>query len=311
MITSYPICLFLYNRPKLVIPCLDAISKSAKGHSIHLYIFVDGPKSEEDSFQVKDTLKKVNNYDFQSFDKVQIEETPKNKGLANSIIHGATKVIEKYKKIIVIEDDLIVSNNFVSFMIEALMKYKENKKIGSISGFSFAIKSTSNDDVYFHPRPNSWGWATWEDRWKSVNWNVNEKYLNEISYSKKSFNMLGQDMDRMLKAYVYKKIDSWAIRWALCHWKYNWLALTPYKSKIINKGFGNNLATNTKSTNNFLIIFDESKQFKDFKYPSEVKATERNIKIVNKFNSNLIRFLQNYLPNKLWNYINQKIFKYY
>ena len=36
-------------------------------------------------------------------------------------------------------------------MIDSLKKYEFNKYVGSISGFSFAIKNKSHEDTYFHP----------------------------------------------------------------------------------------------------------------------------------------------------------------
>ena len=308
---SYPVCLFLFNRPNLVSSCLDAISESSKKNNIDLYIFIDGPRNQEEKLLVNETLRIVENYEYSIFNKVLITNKSHNFGLANSVIDGVNKIFEDYKEVIVIEDDLIVSKNFISFMIDSLKKYEFNKHVGSISGFSFAIKNKSHEDTYFHPRPNSWGWATWKDRWNQAQWEVDANYLKKINYTKKSFNKLGQDMDRMLQAYITNKIDSWAIRWALTHWSNKWLALSPYKSKVINKGFGNPNATNTSLDNNFKVVFDNTENNKDFIYPKDIDVIPRNYKIINKYNSNIFRIFQKFLPNIFWKAINNIIYKYY
>ena len=308
---SYPVCLFLFNRPNLVSACLDAISKSSKNNNIDLYIFIDGPRNQGDESLVNQTIRIVNNFDYSIFNKVSITNKTHNYGLANSVISGVNKIFEDYREVIVIEDDLIVSKNFISFMIDALKKFEVNKRVGSISGFSFAIRNKSSEDIYFHPRPNSWGWATWKDRWNQVEWEVDSDYLKKINYTKKGFNKLGQDMDRMLQAYILKKIDSWAIRWALSHWTNKWLALSPYKSKVINKGFGDPNATNTFLDNNFKVLFDDTKKNKNFVYPKETIVIPRNHKIINKYNSNILRISQKFLPNIFWKLMNNIIYKYY
>lgn len=310
-IKPYPVCLFFFNRPELVNPALNALSESSKNFNIHLYIFVDGPRNDSDKELVKKTIDRINEYDFINFKVVNIKKNQLNNGLAKSVIFGVNKVIKKYGNVIVVEDDLEVSKNFIPFMIDSLSKYKDKENVGSISGFTFAIKPKSKEDAYFHPRPNSWGWATWEDRWAMVNWDVDNNYLKKIMYSKKSFNRLGEDMDRMLQGYLSKRIDSWAIRWALCHWNLNWVALSPYKSKIINNGFGDNFATNTIVKNNFFVNLDKSNYDYPFNLPCEIEIIPRNLKIVNKYNSNLIRLIQKYSPSWFWNYTCKIIYYFY
>ena len=67
-------------------------------------------------------LKKIH-----GFKSVYVIESDKNNGLANSIIKGVNDIIKKFGKIIVLEDDLIVSQYFLDFMNRSLSLYKENK----------------------------------------------------------------------------------------------------------------------------------------------------------------------------------------
>src|SRR5699024_3409085 len=99
-----------------------------------------------------------------------------NKGLANSVISGVTKVIDKFGKVIVIEDDLISSTDFLSYMNNALEFYEMNKSIWSISGYNIPIDIPSNykHDVYLSYRGCSWGWATWKNRWNQTDWSVKD-----------------------------------------------------------------------------------------------------------------------------------------
>ena len=52
-----------------------------------------------------------------SNDKIVVIERKDNWGLANSIIDGVTTIINKYGKIIVLEDDLVTSKYFLTFLV--------------------------------------------------------------------------------------------------------------------------------------------------------------------------------------------------
>ena len=125
-----------------------------------------------------------------------------NLGLAASIIAGVSKIFEIADEVIVLEDDLIVTSNFLSFMNQALTRFQLDKKVFSISGYSFNISGskTTNYDAYFLNRGWSWGWATWKDRWKDIDWEV--KDYNEFNSNRKlkaSFNKGGSDLTAMLQ----------------------------------------------------------------------------------------------------------------
>lgn len=298
--THLVVCVFFYNRPELVKACLDALSVSVGSLSVSIRVFIDGPKNNVDSSSVRLVRDEVYGYDFSDFIDVEIFKNDVNKGLAESIISGVSLILKKFEIVVVVEDDLIVTSNFLAFMQASLYKYQDKLNVGSVSGFSFPIYNQTENDAYFHPRPTSWGWGTWSDRWQKSHWEVDSNYLDSIGYSPRIFNALGADMDRMLNAYLNRESNSWAIRWALAHQINGWVAVTPYLSKVKNLGFGDNNATNTKVTNNFYIRFDESGFLGPYKYPKTLKARAFIVRWVNMFNSNPIRFCQKILPNRLW-----------
>ena len=52
----------------------------------------------------------------------------KNFGLKKNITLGISEIISKYKRVIVLEDDLILSRNFLLYMNSGLNFYKKKKK---------------------------------------------------------------------------------------------------------------------------------------------------------------------------------------
>ena len=73
-----------------------------------------------------------------------------NYGNGKNIIDGLKYVFKKHKSAIILEDDLEIEQNFLSFMNPVLNKYRNNKKVWHISGWNFDFRPLhSNFDVFF------------------------------------------------------------------------------------------------------------------------------------------------------------------
>lgn len=256
-----PIIIFTYRRvPDKLINSLLANNLFEQSEVI---IYSDGSKGDqdlEDVAEVRSYLQTV-----EGFKNIKIIESPSNKGLANSVIDGVSEVINKYGKVIVLEDDLIVSSDFLEYMNNALNFYEKNKNIWSISGYGPKLPCLEDykDDIYLSVRGSSWGWATWKDRWDKVDWGVKEFHkLQEDKDLREKFNLGGNDMFKMLELQMLGKIDSWAIRWCYNQFKYNQYTVYPKKSKIINDGFADNKGTHNSGDNSNLVIELSNKNVK-------------------------------------------------
>lgn len=274
-----PICLFTYNRLDETRRTVEALQKNFLAAESELFVFSDGAKDENGIpkiQEVRDYLKTIN-----GFKKVTIRESGVNKGLANSIISGVSEIIEEYGKIIVLEDDLITSPNFLNFMNQSLYFYEENRKIFSVSGWSLKLESLKNleSDFYVHYRMSSWGWGIWKDRWEKIQFE-NSYFLKFLSDKEKQhlFKRGGYDMPRMLKAYLKGKNDSWAIRACYHQFENNLLTIAPTNSKVNNIGFGKN-ATHTTQKNRFDQVLDFSHK-KQFIFSNDIIL---NQKVLNEF----------------------------
>jgi hypothetical protein len=239
MNTLAPVLIFCYKRLDTLKQTVTALKKNALAVNTDLFIFSDGGKTEDD----KIVIGEIRNYirSISGFKSVTPYNSLINKGLANSIIDGVSKVVEEYGKVIVLEDDLITSNNFLQYMNAALTNYEDTPRVFSISGYSFPISVKSNYpfDNYFTKRGSSWGWATWKDRWNRVDWKVSDygDFLEQKSHQR-SFNAMGSDLTGMLRKQMEGKINSWAIRWVYHQFKYDLYTVYPIESKVENIGFG-------------------------------------------------------------------------
>src|ERR1700733_3957738 len=127
-----PIVLFVHNRLETVKKTIESLQMNTLAKESELYIFSDGPKNPDDKIQVdlvREYLKTI-----RGFKNITIDESPKNSGLAISIIHGVTEIVEKFNKVIVLEDDLITSPYFLQFMNDGLNIYENDEKVMTING---------------------------------------------------------------------------------------------------------------------------------------------------------------------------------
>ncbi|MCC7380159.1 MAG: glycosyltransferase [Chitinophagaceae bacterium] len=254
-----PLLIFTFKRLETLKETIAALQKNKLAGDTEVFIFSDGAKKKEDIEIVEEIRKYLET--IKGFKKVTIFAKPVNEGLANSIIGGVTKIINEYGSVIILEDDLVTSTNFLVFMNEALHYYENNKQIFSIAGYTPAIKGTK-DDVYFTMRGSSWGWATWKGRWNEVSWEIkNYDVLEKDNIFRKEFNKMGSDMFKMLKDQMNGKINSWAIRWVYHQFRVQKYTVFPSVSKVQNIGMGKG-ATHTKhSSNRFTTKLDCSDNF--------------------------------------------------
>lgn len=233
-----PIVLFVYNRTDHTRKTIESLKNNSLSKESELIIYSDGPKNQHDEEDVKTLRDYINS--IKGFKKIQIIESKTNKGLANSIISGVSEVISNYGKVIILEDDLIFSSNFLDYMNYALDFYENNKNIWSISGYTppIVIQEDYQEDIFVTKRSWSWGWATWLDRWNLIDWDI--KDYNEFSKNKKKindFNRYGNDLAPMLHDQMNCRIDSWAIRWCYNQFKNNMYTIYATKSFVRNIGF--------------------------------------------------------------------------
>ena len=231
-----PIALFCYKRKEHTEKAINALKKNMLAINSILYVYSDGYKNDDD----KEAVENVRSYikTINGFEKVEIIESPHNKGLARSIIDGVTDIVNKYGKIIVIEDDVLVNPHFLEIINKALNMYEFDKEVSCISGFSYPINI--NEQSYFVRGAECAVWATWKRAWDIFE-SDGQKLLDEIQQKNYEFDFDfngSYPYTQMLKDQIDGKNDSWAIRWlASCYLK-NMLCLYFKNSLNINIGFG-------------------------------------------------------------------------
>ena len=230
-----PIILFTYRRAAHTKRCIESLKQSPLASESILYIFSDAAKGGADMVDVlavRSYIKSIT-----GFKEVIIEDATQNRGLADSVIYGVGKVLEKHGRAIVLEDDLVLSPHFLSYMNEALDMYEEVEEVININSHVLSSPMTF-DDNFLISFANSWGWATWKRGWRYFEPDAN-KLLEKIKEEKREreFDM-GYHFTRMLNEQCKGKINSWAVRWNASLFVNRKLSLNVGKPLVTNSGFG-------------------------------------------------------------------------
>lgn len=260
-----PVVIFGFNRPKHLRICLESLVANKNFSEHRYYIFIDGPRTNEDKVLIQQVIEVAN-----SFKKVldlKMIESKLNKGLSDSLISGITEILREFESIIVLEDDLELHPEFLNFMSENLHLYRDSESVASIQGFTYPI-SLGSVECYFLKGADCWGWGTWRRNWKLLEIDSN-KMISQLRSSKltREFDLDGAfPYSRMLERQARGEVDSWAIRWHASMFLLGKLSLYPSQSLVRNNGFDGSGTHKSASDKEDFCAFTEF----SYKLPAEI-----------------------------------------
>ena len=275
-----PIALFVYNRPMHTRQTVEALLANAEVAQTMLYVFSDAPRDMAASQAVSEVRSYIRS--IADFKSVTIIERETNFGLARSIIDGVTRLCEEYGRVIVMEDDLVTSPNFLSYMNNALTLYENEDQVMQVSGHVFQVPEfIQREEAFFLPFVASWGWGTWERAWKHFDPSAQgwEK-INSNSVLRNRFNLAGHfDYSTLLEQQMSGKVDSWAIRWYLSVFLRDGVALYPPQTLVKNIG----LASGTHGSRILRwTLAGQAVSVKPISFPRTVQVIEQDFILVQK-----------------------------
>jgi hypothetical protein len=230
---SAPLALFVYNRPRHTARTIAALKASDGFAATSITVFSDGAKLPADEAAVAAVRALVAS----ELPNATLVAASANQGLARSIIAGTSNLVGKHGRIIVLEDDLLVAPDFLTYINEALDRYADEPQVMQVSGHMFDV--VIGNTPIFLPFVTSWGWGTWARAWSQFDAAAtgSERLGTDIALRRR-FNLDGAyDYYRMLDQQRAGRVDSWAIRWYWSVFKIGGLVLYPPQSRIHNNGF--------------------------------------------------------------------------
>ena len=230
----YPIVLFVYKRLDHLTAVIDALKSNPEAAGSELFVYSDAPAVPSDD----EGVQAVRNYlkDLNGFKRVVITERETNFGIEKSEIDGVTRTVNEYGAVIVLEDDIVVGNQFLKYMNYCLREYENDRSIYTVTGYSFLKTKPGKDNLF--GRTGSfcaWGWGTWKDRWQNFKRTVTKKDLTLAIRNKRKIDN-GQDYTYLLMHQYKNGRITWDVAWYLTCFEKGGMTLFPHNSLINNIG---------------------------------------------------------------------------
>jgi hypothetical protein len=238
-----PVILFAYNRPNHIKKNIESLLKNKEAGQSDLFVFSDAPKKEEDKLKVEQVREYLST--ITQFQSVTIVKREFNYGLGKNIIDGVTEIVATYGKVIVLEDDLVVSPYFLEYMNEGLELYENDDRVISIHGYVYPVKEKL-PETFFLKGADCLGWGTWKRGWGIFEPDGNlllKKILESDEANAFDYNN-AYPFTQMLKDQSEGKNNSWAVRWYASAFLNDKYTLYPRKSLVYHAG-GDGSGTNT------------------------------------------------------------------
>lgn len=311
-----PIVIFGYNRPEHIKRCLLSLKQNVEANQSLLYVYIDAVKDKTDVLNTQrnnEVLKIVESE--QWCGKVKIVQRETNYGVEKNIIHALNEIFIVHDRVIVLEDDLVVSDSFLRFMNRGLNIYQDDRRILQICGCNLMDTVNYKYDALFLPIASSWGWATWKRVWMGIHFETDnvllahsQRYLFDIEGAFPYYHMLSSQHQK-------GKGNTWDILFWLHVFRSKGVVLYPKKNLVSNMGFDGSGThyTNELNTGTFKVYnnvafdkFPPSGLWQD-NHLSELKRTLLRL---NQPNIGIIKNVLVYLMRRLWN-IHTSLRKYY
>lgn len=180
------ICVICYNRKLDLTRLLNCLLEIKSNVNIDLIISIDYSPSQE---AIYDLIKSTE----WSLGKLIIHKHKHNLGLKKHVLLCGD-YSQDYDCLVLLEDDLIISPYFLSYLTSALESTDSDNNLAGISLYSYSKNESTkmpflplidSYDTYFVQYPSSWGFAVTNTQWKSfkdwlIEWDCDDFHDDDV-----------------------------------------------------------------------------------------------------------------------------------
>ncbi len=232
------VAIIFFNRPDTLEKVFASV-REAKPEK--LYLIQDGARvnNKADEEKIAKCREVVANVDWEC--EVVRDYSDVNLGCGMRVYTGISNAFKTEDRLIIIEDDIVVTPDFFRFCNELLEKYKDDERIHRISGMCHMGEYTKSPYSYgFTNISSCWGWATWKRVWEDMDYEMsfmedtyamecfrkNYRYKNDA----KTFVKRGEDRRKILLN--GGRLTAWTYQFSMGGRLNNRLDITPTKNLI-------------------------------------------------------------------------------
>lgn len=164
-----PVALIFFNRPDTFAKVFEAVAKSRPSK---LFLIQDGAReNRNDDVENIAKCREVINVDWKC--EVHEDFSDHNLGCGARVYSGITNAFKVVDRLVIIEDDIVISEDMLPFCAELLERYKDDQRFYSISCLNhMGTYDTPYSYVFTTRGGGITGWATWKRVWDEMDYSI-------------------------------------------------------------------------------------------------------------------------------------------
>lgn len=240
-----PVVFCFFNREDRALRVFERI-KAARPE--RLCLVSDGPRPSKagEADRVAALRRKIESL-IDWTDKVDFDYAPENMGCGPRLSSGIGKVLSKYDRAIILEDDCVPALSFFEYEQHLLDLYEKDPTVGCVSGTYFLKQKRTRKPYGFTHFPQIWGWGTWARAWEGYEYDLSkwsDGFLYDIAKEGSIPSFYLKSWLEVFRSIQVNAASTWDIQFWLHCLKRRMLSAFPYKNQVRNLGAGSD-ATHT------------------------------------------------------------------
>jgi len=240
-----PVLMLGFNRPEFSRALLACVRRA---RPVKVYFAVDGARegrlAELEAVKAVQAVAKEIDWPCE----VHTRFRDHNLGCAQAIPDAISWFLSQEPYGIILEDDVRPCDWFFRYETELLECYRDDERVGMISGFNhYGYQSDSDASYHFTRFSDIWGWGTWARVWKDYSLDVSS-YLPQLSDILVRWTS-NRRMRGILRSYVESVVanpTTWDVQFSLMFAAKGYFSASPRKRLTANLGFSDERGVHTQ-----------------------------------------------------------------
>ncbi len=215
---------------------MESLSQCSEFAHSPIRLFVDGPASPAHVEAVNETRRIALEA---KHPEIAVTVRPVNMGLRRAIFAGVTEVLAEADRVIVLEEDCLVSPVILRYFNDALNTYENDSRIYTVCAHvPFVASLQRHDTALLLPSAHPLGWATWRRAWDGFSvdsFEVPESMTAPAMISRVNASGL-RNYRAMIDLAVSGLVDSWFVYWIWRMASHDALSVFPPRNLIVHRG---------------------------------------------------------------------------
>ena len=234
-----PVAFLIFTRPDTT---ARVFAEIARAKPPKLLVVADGPRASRpgEAEQCAKTRAIIDRVDWEC--EVVTNFADANMGCKARVASGIDWIFSQVEECIILEDDCLPEPTFFRFCEEMLVRYRDNPRVGMVSGGNLQFgHKRGRASYYFSRYTHIWGWASWRRAWRLYDRDIALwPAFRDEGWAQSFFRTQGEQeyWANSFQAVYDGKLDTWDCSWTFTAFIHGLLQVAPNVNLISNIGFG-------------------------------------------------------------------------